>query len=373
MAGIPRLPYVARALSKLFFPDYPIITGVTAVGVTRKIQVVGNSTFVVSLPKNWVRMFGLRQGDEVVIEPLADGSLRLFPFREGRGDHLVTEVTVRCGDDVTLVTRRIIAHYLAGANEIRVRLSDRGCSNLAEALVNVVRDKILGVEILDQTNDLITLYTVLDREFTDFEVVVRKLFKAVRFMAEALIAGLEEGNVTVLENVFRRDDLVDKLYLFILRYLTECLLTLKADMKFAPPETLHLLLASKSVERLADHVAAIALHALSIVRSGRAEILEPVMPLLRDIPSLLGKLSQAFINLSPADAEEVIIMAKEGKMREKRVRSKCLSEGTPPELSYMLESVRRIYAYAVDIAEAVIDVAAIRSLRLSASGEEAVK
>jgi len=323
--------------------------------------VVGNSTFVVSLPKNWVRMLGLRQGDEVVIEPLADGSLRVSPARKGRGDHLVAELRVRCGDNLTLITRRIIAHYLAGASEIKVKFAGGGCGELAEAIVNVVRSKILGVEILDQTNDLITLYTVLDREFTDFEVVVRKLFKAVSFMAEALIAGLEEGNVTVLKNVFRRDDLVDKLYLFILRYLTECLLTLKTDMKFTPPETLHLLLASKSVERLADHVAAIALHTLSLVQGGRREVIEPVMPLLRNVPPLLNKLSKAFTELSSGDAEEVIVKAKEGKEREKEVRSRCLSEGAPPELSYVLESVRRIYAYAVDIAEAVIDVVAIRS------------
>lgn len=322
---------------------------------------VGNSTFVVSLPKNWVRMLGLRQGDEVVIEPLADGSLRVSPARKGQGEHIVVELMVKREENLSLMIRRVIAQYLAGANEIRVRLSDEGCGDLAEAIVNAVRSKILGMEILDQTNDSITLYTVLDREFTDFEVVVRKLFKAVSFMAEALIAGLEEGNVTVLKNVFRRDDLVDKLYLFILRYLTECLLMLKSDMKFTPPETLHLLLASKSVERLADHVAAIALHALSLIESGRGEVIKPVMPLLRNVPPLLTKLSRAFTELNSSLAEEVIVEAKEGKKREKEVRSRCLSGGAPPELSYVLESVRRIYAYAVDIAEAVIDVVAIRS------------
>jgi len=331
-------------------------------GTTRKIQVVGNSTFVVSLPKNWVRMLGLKQGDEVVVEPLADGSLRITPARKGKGNHLVADVLVRCDDNLALVTRRIIAQYLAGANEVKVRLAGEGCGNLTESIIETVRSKILGVEILDQTEDSLTLYTVLDREFTDFEVVVRKLFKAVKFMAEALIAGLEEGNENVLRNVFRRDDLVDKLYLFILRYLTECLLSLKTDMKFTPPETLHLLLASKSVERLADHVAAIALHTLNLVSNGKRESLEPVMPLLKGVPDLLGRLSKAFVELSVKDAEEVIVKAKEGKAKEKEVRGKCLRRGAPPELSYVLESIRRIYAYTVDIAEAVIDIAAIRCI-----------
>jgi len=155
--------------------------------------------------------------------------------------------------------------------------------------------------------------------------------------------------------------------------LTECLLTLKTDMRFTPPETLHLLLASKSVERLADHVAAIALHALSLVESGKGEVIKPVMPLLRNVPPLLSKLSRAFTELSQALAEEVIVEAKEGKRREKEVRSRCLSEGAPPELSYVLESVRRIYAYAVDIAEAVIDVVAIRSSHAPALGQGTAK
>ena len=329
----------------------------------RKVQVVGNSTYVVSLPKNWVKMMGLKQGEEVLIEPLADGSLRVTPLKGVKDRHASVSINVACSEDVAVITRRVVAHYLAGACEVSLKLEGSDCGGLAKVVARVARDKMLGVEVLDEAEDSLTLYAVLDREFTDFITVVRKLFKAAAFMAEALVAGLEEGREDVLRNVFKRDDIVDKLYLFILRYLTESLMTLKGDLGFTPPEALHIVLMSKSVERLADHIASIALNSITLKGRDGLGILKPVMPLLKDVPNLLKELTEAFTKCDAGKAEEALLHAKEGKRRERDVRGKILKGGSPPELSYVLESVRRIYAYAVDIAEAVIDIAAIRSLR----------
>lgn len=45
----------------------------------RKVQQVGYSTLVVSLPRDWVKEVGLKQGDVVSLMRDADGTLRLFP------------------------------------------------------------------------------------------------------------------------------------------------------------------------------------------------------------------------------------------------------------------------------------------------------
>ncbi|TLZ72830.1 MAG: AbrB/MazE/SpoVT family DNA-binding domain-containing protein [Methanobacteriota archaeon] len=45
----------------------------------RKLQLTGGSTYVVSLPKPWISATGLRAGDTVFLETMADGSLTVLP------------------------------------------------------------------------------------------------------------------------------------------------------------------------------------------------------------------------------------------------------------------------------------------------------
>ncbi|MHA1581492.1 MAG: AbrB/MazE/SpoVT family DNA-binding domain-containing protein, partial [Candidatus Baldrarchaeia archaeon] len=45
----------------------------------RRIQLTGGATLTVSLPKNWARDIGLRQGDLVVLTFQPDGSIIITP------------------------------------------------------------------------------------------------------------------------------------------------------------------------------------------------------------------------------------------------------------------------------------------------------
>ena len=45
----------------------------------RKLQVTGGSTFIVSLPKRWIRDHGLKQSDVVGVEYMTSGELQIAP------------------------------------------------------------------------------------------------------------------------------------------------------------------------------------------------------------------------------------------------------------------------------------------------------
>jgi len=55
----------------------------------RKIQRSGNSSFVVSLPIEWVKLYGLKKRDLVDIQVNQDGSITIFPFVEKK--HIIDE------------------------------------------------------------------------------------------------------------------------------------------------------------------------------------------------------------------------------------------------------------------------------------------
>ena len=48
-------------------------------GETRKIQFTGKSTYIVSLPKQWVIDLGLKQGDQIRIVRKGSSTLELYP------------------------------------------------------------------------------------------------------------------------------------------------------------------------------------------------------------------------------------------------------------------------------------------------------
>jgi phosphate uptake regulator len=58
---------------------------------TRKVQIIGGSTFIVSLPKKWALENKLKHGDTMFLSPQIDGTLVLRP--EKRQEDSVQRVT----------------------------------------------------------------------------------------------------------------------------------------------------------------------------------------------------------------------------------------------------------------------------------------
>ena len=48
-------------------------------GETRKIQFTGKSSYIVSLPKQWINELGLKQGDQIRMVRKGSSTLELFP------------------------------------------------------------------------------------------------------------------------------------------------------------------------------------------------------------------------------------------------------------------------------------------------------
>ncbi len=46
---------------------------------TRKIQFTGKSSYIVSLPKQWITELGLKKGDQIRIKRQGSSSLQIYP------------------------------------------------------------------------------------------------------------------------------------------------------------------------------------------------------------------------------------------------------------------------------------------------------
>src|SRR5205823_12087222 len=86
----------------------------------RKVQKVGYSTLIVSLPKDWVEQVSLKQGDIVTFRREPAGGITVYPG--------LRRVRVTCRDVIAavmwdapeLLARIITANYLTGHDTIRM-------------------------------------------------------------------------------------------------------------------------------------------------------------------------------------------------------------------------------------------------------------
>ncbi len=323
----------------------------------RRIQLVGQGTYIVALPKSWVIERKLSKGSLVKIKTLPSGELLVEPFRESSRRDEKTAVVELTRNNYETALRSIISYYIAGASLIEIRYSLELDKRVAQ-LIDQLRRILLGVEVLEVEPGAIKLYAVLDDYAVDFWEAYSKMRRGVVSMIEDLELVVEEGNRKLAGLIVERDDIVDRLYLYLVRQLTKSLLEGRASSVIGlatPAEAPHVFLAIKSLERIGDHITIIA----SLVYS---EALSPVE--LRDyldkIKETKTYVVQATRLLREPEADKADrLIGSVSKLRRELSIIRDLATGK--QITQAISSLVRINSYTQDILEVIIDVTKIRT------------
>ncbi len=328
----------------------------------RKVQLTGGSTLIVSLPKEWAKNAGVEHGSEVVIEVMPDYTLRITPTYTNKGGIPVErEVTVSCGDDATAAIVEVLAAYLAGYEKIRVRVED-GCPEIIREIVKRLQGKAIGLEILEETGDSVVFYSVMSSSTLSVVDALRKMISTTRCMLEDVKECLGGCEKEVLRGVMERDDVVDKLFLLVLRQLNQVLLGQLSPSSAGIqclPEALYMLTSVKSIERIADHAVAMAVRILESEETAlkRLEKLKPVYSMVLEAFKSSSKALLDPSKQSVRKALRALLEAGEAlKQAEKQDRER---DGA---IQQMLESMKRVVAYSTDIIEATASIATLREI-----------
>ena len=317
----------------------------------RRVQVVGGGTLAITLPKAWAKRFGVEPGSELSIVVDPSGCLRVYPPNLEVKRRASVAIELEPTVDSNTVVRLVIAHYLAGYHSIRLVFPPAMSSEVAKA-IEILRSKVLGLEVLEEDSSSITLYTVVDPEFMEFEAVVKRMARVSLSMLQDLGIALESRDRTLLESIARRDDLVDKLYLLAMKQLSDKLSNPLEAMH--PLQGIYLSIALKCIERVADHARSIAL----ILQRCEDEIPKLVVELYNKSIEIFRSATDALINLDVRKAIEIARVVDRAREEENAVRGSI--QRIDMCTDHVLEGIRRILAYSVDIAEVVIDIDALR-------------
>jgi phosphate uptake regulator len=219
----------------------------------RKIQLTGGSSLSVTLPKTWAERVQVAAGDVVGCQDNPDGSLTIFAHARGARPPQSHQLDHAEGDPDFLF-RRIIAAYLMGYDTIQIKGKGPLSTAAREVIRRAVR-RIMGLEVIEEDANVVTLQDFLDPREFHMEKALRRMGILTQAMQEEAFANLLVPTKDALESAHDRDDEVDRLFWLINKQFHAMLrdASYAAKMAITPSQGLNYLIAARLVERTADH------------------------------------------------------------------------------------------------------------------------
>lgn len=337
---------------------------------TRKIQLTGKSSYIVSLPKSWVEEIGLKPKDQVTIIRDSSSMLQIVPTKQVKG-RTAKEATIEISKDEepSKPIRKLIALYLLGFNTINIRARDgRLGTGHREAIKDTVRRLLMGTEITADSTAGMTIQVLINLVELSVDGAFKRMLLIAKSMLKDTVLALQESNLDLAKEVVKSDDEVDRFSFYIIRQLKIAIQNehMLADMGLrSTRDCLGYRLIVKSIERVADHATNIAKDLVEMEKSVSSDTLGRISEMSNFAVEVLDEACLSLFKRDYAAAEHAIEKARRVDGFEKAVLSSH-SGGKTSEIyriKFVTENLRRIAEYASDIAEIVLNMTVEQTLK----------
>lgn len=325
----------------------------------RKVQVTGGSSYIVSLPKDWVKASGIQKNDPVGLIVQPDGTLLVTPKITPEVVQREKRFEVSATTDQTFIFRCLIGAYIAGYTTITLFAQARLPPQI-RIQVRQFTQMAIGQEVVDETETSITIKDLLSPAEMPFQNTIKRMGVLVRGMHRDGVEALISGNRRLAEDVLTRDNDVDRLHWLVARQ-THLVLTdpnLSRKMEVNPSMATSFFLISRIIERIGDHATRVAKNALLLLDDG---VSGGVTEMIREASATSQTLfDQALKSLFSQDLEGANETLKHVSHLEKQARA--LNEeamrfdaATATAIVSLSDSIKRTGEYSGDICETVIN------------------
>jgi phosphate uptake regulator len=220
---------------------------------TRKVQITGGTTLIVSLPKTWANKVNLKGGDQVSLIQQSDGSLCVRTKNIAESDQRKS-IYIE-GKDGDILVRELIGAYIAGYNSIELH-AEKIFSRQRDTVRKTV-NMLIGPEIIEETSDKIVLQDVLNPAELSVKKSIKRMFMITSSMQENAITALKDKDFDLAKDVGARDSEVDKLFLLVSKQFRMVMRDISIADKFDMymEEHLDMRLCAAPLERIGDNAA----------------------------------------------------------------------------------------------------------------------
>lgn len=325
---------------------------------TRKVQKTGGSSFIVSLPKEWIEKHRIQPKDSIGILAQPDGNLLITPQIDTEKIVKTKEFIVDDIKDGNFLFRLLIGAYIMGFSKIIIKSGKKFEPYIRDCITHFTQIAI-GPEIVEESNNFILIKDLVNPREMPFEKTIRRMYILVQIMHEDAIKALETGDKNLAEEVIKRDNDVDRLHWLVGRQshivLRDIILCQKLGITLEQASDFHSM--SKILERIGDHAVKIAINVLKIdYKQIDKELLMEISSASKLSLDLLERSLDAWLQKNIVIANENIeAIDKLISTTEKISFDSSSNTESSIAIGYVIESIRRTGEYSGDISEIIIN------------------
>jgi len=323
----------------------------------------GGSSFVVTLPKEWIITSNIKKNDVIGVEIQQDGSLLIVPNTDTKAEQKVKHIDVSKIENPTFLFRYLIGAYEAGYSEIKLK-SEKRLPLFVRPVVREFTQMTIGQEVIEESEKVITLKDLLNPAEMPFKSTLRRMYVLAKTMHENTVSALINKNLDIVETVISGDNDVDRLNWLVGRQYSIILSdpTLAKRMDINAEVAYHYFLVSRKIERISDHHVRIAQNIANMIHEKVEErtykkFTDVAIPASDIALAIFDRSIKSFFKRDLKGANNTIetikiLLTKCEKIKDLAMKQKgiiALSMGS------IEESYRRIGEYSGDLCEFVIN------------------
>lgn len=325
----------------------------------RRVQITGGSSYIVTLPKEWINSVNVKKNDPLGIISQSDGTLLITSKMIEKKPESTKIFEVKNETNQRYLLRQLIGAYISGYNSIKINSRDRIPISV-RASVRDFTQITIGQEVIEETDTSIIIKDLLKPAEMPFNITIKRMHLIVKSMHEEAMDALQTGNKQIAEEILSRDNDVDRLHWLVARQHNIILkdVSFAEKMKITVGMTSTYLHISRIIERMGDHVVKIAQNVINLAESKLdkkiADKIQSASNLALDI---FNKSIGAFFRKDIRAANKNIESVKKLELLCEEINKQASKQDGTIAISigYIVESIRRIGEYAEDISETAIN------------------
>lgn len=184
---------------------------------SRKLISFGSSSYVVSIPKSWIKKNKLEKGAQIYLDEKQD---ELVLSTNSEQKKRVKEIQIDAtGKSLPRLKSEIVASYLNNYDTIEIRnAKDDDVPEIKAVLRNLA-----GIEIMEQTQTKIVVKDLINIKEVSIKTLIRRMDIIIRSMFDDLLVNVNKNMESLLKSFYQRDTDINRLFYLVRRMITAAL------------------------------------------------------------------------------------------------------------------------------------------------------
>lgn len=325
----------------------------------RKIQLTGGSTYTLSLPKPWIEQMELNPRDGVRVDWRPSGALRLSPLN--RANFQTRTVAINAANlPKDSLHDHLMGAYISGVDKIIISFESQQKRILNKQIRRFLRNT-RGFETMNESETKVELLCLLRASEMPLTASINRMYSQLSSIIRDIVSVIKGDSNEILNDANDREAEVDALLYLVQRQVAISLDShfVASSLKLSRNQAVEYSNLARSLERMMDHALIMA----ELTSNSTIQSMANIELVLPQIENWQKAIKQLMINIRTKDSHE--IEAARHQLKDSQNEITSLEEqlmtnrnnaNSELYLFRLLESIRRICAYARDFGEVLLNI-----------------